>query len=1196
MPTAFKSSVLLPSLLLGLILPSPLYAQSIIATDGGGTNVQQFGSDYQIDGGIRNDANLFHSFDQLNLDAGETANFRSQPNIQNILGRISGGDPSIIDGLLRVSGGETNLYLMNPAGILFGENARLDIPGSFTATTATGIGFGDGWFNAVGENDYSTLVGSPTDFAFSTAQPGSIVNQADLSVNPGESLSLIAGNVVNVGQLEAPAGQIAIASVQGGERVRISQDGMLLSLEVSALDAGSSAGLNSLPFQPLDLPSLLTGTGTQLDHANQITVDADGTIRLGQGESRDIAANNASGIALLSGTTSVAGLVGQVGGQIVVEADRAALPTGLIDISGELGGGRLEVYANQFTLGTAIDASGGSGAGGYVLLDPDVANVELADVPTIVTALGSGADVVIDAASTININAPINTSAQASTATLQLTDENADNNLTINLNQPITLGANQTLTGEGTTVNVFNGRVQNGIDVATEGATVNLAAATYQEGREIRIARSLTLQGQGANQTVLFGNNTHRVLFVDGSGGDVNVTLSNLAVTRGAAAEGAGIYNNQANLTIRNSRIADNRATIGTPLIRRGGGIFNNNSTSGSLLIEDSTIANNAVLGGNGTVSGQAGYGGGLFNQDGNLTIRRSTFSNNQVTGGNGGTFGGAGHGGALYNAASMQSNVTITDSTFSGNQAISGTGSSSTLGGYGGAIYNNDRLTLVNSTVTNNTASGTGALGGQGGGLYLGNFAETDIGNSIIAGNTSTTSGVDVQGAVTTDLGANLIGNADGSTGFTTSTLLGSTANPLDPGLQPLGNYGGPTQTHRPRPDSIALDSGAVVAASSTDQRGQVRIGGAGIDIGAVETSYDILATLGDGQSTVVNTNFGTNLQVQLIEAGQPAAIAGIPITFTLPDAEVSGNFSGSRTATINTDGSGVAIAPTLTASIRSGEFITAASSGNFTNQQFTLTNLADQPAQITVLGGDSQVTTVNTAFANALAIQVTDQFGNAVPNAAVSFVAPTIGASSSFGSSNVYQVVTDGNGLTSTMQPFANGTAGSYVVNVAVGELNEAIFNLTNLAQLSNNPSGENPGGNPGGTPGGGTGGNPIPNNPGENPNPGEPSNPGENPNPGEPTNPGENPNPGEPTNPPVVDITVLENDLFGETDAHFDTVAVSCPAAIAVLGAEETQDQEKDNQTILLLTEADPEACSTEMTGLDEITGLEELEPSN
>lgn len=1187
MHTAFKSSVLLPSLLLGLSLPSPLHAQSVVATDGGGTNVQQFGNEYQIDGGIRNDANLFHSFDQLNLDAGETANFRSQPNIQNILGRISGGDPSIIDGLLRVSGSEANLYLMNPAGILFGENARLDIPGSFTATTATGIGFGDGWFNAVGENDYSTLVGSPTDFAFSTAQPGSIVNQANLSVNSGESLSLIAGNVVSTGQLEAPAGQIEIASVQGGDRVRISQDGMLLSLEVAALDPGSTTGLNPLPFQPLDLPSLLTGTGTQLDHANQVTVDADGTIRLGQGASRDIAANNASGIAVLSGTTSVAGTTG---GQIVVEADRAALPSGLIDISGELGGGRLEVYANQFTLGTAIDASGGSEAGGYVLLDPDVANVELADVPTIVTALGSGADVVIDAASTININAPINTSTQDSTATLQLTDENADNNLTINLNQPINLGLNQTLTGEGTTVNVTNGRVQNGIDVAAEGATVNLAAATYQEGREIRIVRSLTLQGQGADQTVLFGNNAHRVLFVDGIGGDVNVTLNNLAITRGAAAEGAGIYNNQADLTIRNSRIENNRATVGTPLLRRGGGIFNDNSTSGSLLIEDSTIANNAVLGGNGTVSGQAGYGGGLFNQDGNLTIRRSTFSNNQATGGNGGTtgitFGGAGHGGALYNAADTQSDVTITDSTFSGNRAISGTGTGSTLGGYGGAIYNNDRLTLVNSTVTNNTASGTGALGGQGGGLYLENFAETDIGNSIIAGNTSNTSGVDVQGTVTADLGANLIGNADGSIGFTTSTLLGSTVNPLDPGLQPLGNYGGPTQTHRPRPDSIALDSGAVIPdfSTDTDQRGQVRIGGAGIDIGAVETSYDILATLGNGQSTVVNTNFGTNLQVQLIEAGQPAAIAGIPIIFTLPDAEVSGNFSGSRTATVNTDGSGVAIAPTLTASIRSGEFITTASSGNFTNQQFTLTNLADQPAQITVLGGNAQATTVNTAFANALTIQVTDQFGNAVPNAAVSFAAPTTGASSLFGGSTVYQVLTDGNGLTSTMQPFANGTAGSYAVNVAVGELNQALFNLTNLAQLSNNPGGETPGENPGGTPGGGTGGNPIPNNPGENPNPNEP------------TNPGENPNPSEPTDPPIVDITVLENDLFGESDVHFDTVAVSCPSAIAVLDAEEIQDQEKDDQTILLLTEADQEACSTEMTGLDKITGLEELEPSN
>ncbi|HBW56628.1 MAG TPA: hypothetical protein DEF27_02030 [Oscillatoriales bacterium UBA8482] len=61
-------------------------------------------------------------------------NFISTPNIQNILGRINGGSPSFIDGLIQVTGGNSNLFLMNPAGMIFGYPARLDVPASFLAT------------------------------------------------------------------------------------------------------------------------------------------------------------------------------------------------------------------------------------------------------------------------------------------------------------------------------------------------------------------------------------------------------------------------------------------------------------------------------------------------------------------------------------------------------------------------------------------------------------------------------------------------------------------------------------------------------------------------------------------------------------------------------------------------------------------------------------------------------------------------------------------------------------------------------------------------------------------------------------------------------------------------------------------------------------------------------------------------------
>ncbi|MEO0804515.1 MAG: filamentous hemagglutinin N-terminal domain-containing protein, partial [Cyanobacteria bacterium J06642_2] len=138
-------------------------AQSIQpAADGTGTLVTPDGREFRISGGtLSGDGqNLFHSFEQFGLSPNEVAHFLSQPDVRNILGRVVGGDASVIDGLLQVSGGSSNLVLMNPAGMLFGRNARLDVPGSFTATTATGIGFEAGvWFESVGGNDYASLVG-----------------------------------------------------------------------------------------------------------------------------------------------------------------------------------------------------------------------------------------------------------------------------------------------------------------------------------------------------------------------------------------------------------------------------------------------------------------------------------------------------------------------------------------------------------------------------------------------------------------------------------------------------------------------------------------------------------------------------------------------------------------------------------------------------------------------------------------------------------------------------------------------------------------------------------------------------------------------------------------------------------------------------------------------------------------------------
>ena len=160
---------------------APALAQITAADDGTNTRVSPNGNQLNISGGSfsSDGANQFHSFDQFNLNANQIANFQTNPQLQNVLSRVVGGDASVINGLIRLTGSEANLYLINPAGMIFGGTAQLDVPGAFTATTANGIGFGDDWFDAVGANDYATLTGNPETFAFTTATSGSIVNAGD---------------------------------------------------------------------------------------------------------------------------------------------------------------------------------------------------------------------------------------------------------------------------------------------------------------------------------------------------------------------------------------------------------------------------------------------------------------------------------------------------------------------------------------------------------------------------------------------------------------------------------------------------------------------------------------------------------------------------------------------------------------------------------------------------------------------------------------------------------------------------------------------------------------------------------------------------------------------------------------------------------------------------------------------------------
>lgn len=270
------------------LIPSSAFAQITPGHDGTGTRVtpaqtgQNIPTRFDIQGGSRSQdgANLFHSFEQFNLDSGQTANFISTPETRNILTRIVGGNLSQIDGIIQVTGSNANLFLMNPSGIVFGANASLNVPASFFATTSTAIGlseFSNGisqtWFEAYQANNYSQLNGSPRSFVLSNNPSGVIFNNGNLTVKAGNTLGLVGNRVINQGIVSVSQGNVIIESISGNGLVRISQAGNLLSLEVQ-----SEAISNPLGTPIVALPKMLTG-GIQT-HAKNVIVNDDNTITL----------------------------------------------------------------------------------------------------------------------------------------------------------------------------------------------------------------------------------------------------------------------------------------------------------------------------------------------------------------------------------------------------------------------------------------------------------------------------------------------------------------------------------------------------------------------------------------------------------------------------------------------------------------------------------------------------------------------------------------------------------------------------------------------------------------------------------------------------------------------------------------------------------------------------------------------------
>ncbi|MGC1525988.1 MAG: S-layer family protein [Phormidesmis sp.] len=195
-------------------------------------------SELFIRGGAQRQENLFHSFERFSINEGQQITFDNPLAVQRVFSRVTGNLPSDILGTLR-STGTADVFLLNPNGVVFGPNARLDVGGSFAASTADAFAFGElGSFSARRPEVPSPLLTiQPSAFLFGQVLPQEIVvrsvaDNTGLSVPDGENFLLLGGDILlDGGKLSSLGGQIELAAAMDAGTVELAADGGLTFVE-----------------------------------------------------------------------------------------------------------------------------------------------------------------------------------------------------------------------------------------------------------------------------------------------------------------------------------------------------------------------------------------------------------------------------------------------------------------------------------------------------------------------------------------------------------------------------------------------------------------------------------------------------------------------------------------------------------------------------------------------------------------------------------------------------------------------------------------------------------------------------------------------------------------------------------------------------------------------------------------------------
>jgi len=695
------------------------------------SNVTKDGNIFNIAGGTQAGSNLFHSFQEFSVPNGSTAFFNNAVDIQNIISRVTGGSRSNIDGIIRTNP-TANLFLINPNGIVFGQNAQLNVGGSFVATTANALLFGNrGFFSASEKNIPSSLLTiNPSALLFNQINQNAAIQNASvafagrdpaglnafgLRVPDGKSLLLVGGNVsMNGGQLNAFGGRVDLGGLGEPGVVALGVDGDNLSLIFP-----ENVGRAEVSFtNQADIRVTGAGGGNIAVNANNLEILGRSFLRGGIGEGLGTPETVAGDI-----TLNATGSIKVAAGSIVTNPVRL----------GSLGnGGNITINSGSLSLrdGAQLSAStSGQGNTGNVTVRARDA-VSLEDNVAIFSSverggIGKGGNIDINAATlSLKDGAQLSTITREASATQPAGRGNAGN-VNVKVTGAVDIAGKKNDSSSGIRSRVNRGTVGNGGNITIDSGSLSL-----QDGA--RLTASTSGQGNAGNVTVRAKNAVSladaSLIFSSvepggiGRGGNIDINAATLSLTDGA----------QLQTTTR-------RGSATQPAGRGDAGNVNVNVTGSVDIVGEKNGSASGI--GSLVQLGTVGNGGKITIDSGSFSLRDGAILEASTLGeGNAGTI--------KVNAAA---NVTISGNSFNLNSGLF-VDSQSRTGTAGDIIVTSPRITLDNGGTLNAQSAS-----GNGGNINL----QTDLLLLRRGAQISTTAGTEKAGGN----GGNI--NIDASSGF---------------------------------------------------------------------------------------------------------------------------------------------------------------------------------------------------------------------------------------------------------------------------------------------------------------------------------------------------------------------------------------------------------------------------------------------